>query len=296
VVHIYGSTNILAGVVQGRSVTHWVGKVSHIRISYCPFGFSLLPSGSFCGQKREQVTGHYLLGHGYRAFNPVLRRFSAPDELSPFSAGGLNAYVYCAGDPINRSDPSGRIWEWLKKTFSRPPVSYRPLPALPPGYPFASGSPPPLISAPGMERLIGLASYHDELTARIMGATTVAHTLPLVAERRITAARMLKMVAGVADVYLPPGPGAENLNPFRYMQPRGTVPPEPFNVAGLDHLIPDYETSALLNGTRQLPPAYQVEAPFGHQSTRGLPPAYSTHTLTRAEINARIRSDWFTHT
>ncbi|KPZ22499.1 RHS repeat-associated core domain-containing protein, partial [Pseudomonas syringae group genomosp. 3] len=30
-----------------------------------------------------------------------------PDSLSPFGKGGLNAYAYCAGDPVNRSDPSG---------------------------------------------------------------------------------------------------------------------------------------------------------------------------------------------
>ena len=35
-------------------------------------------------------------------------RFNSPDQLSPFDAGGLNAYAYCSGDPVNRSDPSGR--------------------------------------------------------------------------------------------------------------------------------------------------------------------------------------------
>lgn len=40
----------------------------------------------------EPVTGHYLLGHGVRAYNPVLMRFNSPDALSPFGKGGLNAY------------------------------------------------------------------------------------------------------------------------------------------------------------------------------------------------------------
>jgi hypothetical protein len=36
-------------------------------------------------------------------------RFHAPDTLSPFGKGGINAYMYCAGDPVNHSDPSGAI-------------------------------------------------------------------------------------------------------------------------------------------------------------------------------------------
>jgi len=61
------------------------------------------------------------LGNGYRAFNPVLMRFNSPDSLSPFGRGGLNAYAYCVGDPVNRSDPNGH-WSfmggmsWLSRT------------------------------------------------------------------------------------------------------------------------------------------------------------------------------------
>ncbi|ANN67448.1 hypothetical protein BAU06_15090 [Bordetella bronchialis] len=39
-------------------------------------------------------------------------RFNAADELSPFGLGGINAYTYCAGDPVNHSDPSGHIGIW----------------------------------------------------------------------------------------------------------------------------------------------------------------------------------------
>ena len=49
-----------------------------------------------------------LLGNGRRVFSPVLMRFHSPDDLSPFSRGGINAYAYCKGDPVNQFDPSGR--------------------------------------------------------------------------------------------------------------------------------------------------------------------------------------------
>jgi len=63
----------------------------------------------FSGQRMEPATGCYLLGNGYRAFNPVLMRFHSPDSLSPMGAGGLNCYAYCAGDPVNNTDPSGHM-------------------------------------------------------------------------------------------------------------------------------------------------------------------------------------------
>lgn len=37
-------------------------------------------------------------------------RFLSSDSLSPFERGGINAYAYCGGDPINRTDESGRFW------------------------------------------------------------------------------------------------------------------------------------------------------------------------------------------
>jgi len=70
---------------------------------------------AFTGQLCESNIGWYLLGNGYRAYNPRLMRFHSPDSWSPFGRGGLNAYMYCVGDPVNRSDPKGHasLFSWL---------------------------------------------------------------------------------------------------------------------------------------------------------------------------------------
>lgn len=63
----------------------------------------------FNGERADPVRGVYHLGNGYRAYNPTLMRFHCPDSLSPFGAGGINPYAYCAGDPVNHTDPSGHM-------------------------------------------------------------------------------------------------------------------------------------------------------------------------------------------
>ena len=63
----------------------------------------------FNGELFESWTGHCLLGNGYRAYSPVLMIFIQPDSWSPFGAGGLNAYAYCKGDPVNAADPTGHM-------------------------------------------------------------------------------------------------------------------------------------------------------------------------------------------
>jgi RHS repeat-associated protein len=81
---------------------------------YTPYGHHPQAPGAlsrcaFNGELSQALTGHYLLGNGYRTFSPELMRFFSPDDLSPFGEGGLNAYAYCLGDPVNNTDPTGHI-------------------------------------------------------------------------------------------------------------------------------------------------------------------------------------------
>nr|WP_325977368.1 RHS repeat-associated core domain-containing protein [Pseudomonas asiatica] len=81
-------------------------------IAFSPWGYYQEAGGmlaGFKGEYCEPVTQCYLLGNGYRSYSPVLMRFSAPDSVSPFGAGGINCYTYLLGDPVNASDPSGHI-------------------------------------------------------------------------------------------------------------------------------------------------------------------------------------------
>ncbi|WP_371858278.1 RHS repeat-associated core domain-containing protein [Pseudomonas sp. ERMR1:02] len=107
-------TTLLATDMQ-RSVLQTL-KANHPRrpIAYTPYGYrhaenDLTSLLGFNGERLDSVTSNYLLGNGYRAFNPWLMRFNSPDSLSPFEKGGLNAYTYCLGDPINRLDPNGHL-------------------------------------------------------------------------------------------------------------------------------------------------------------------------------------------
>ena len=110
---------------QQRSVMQTVKTSLATRsIAYVPYGHrpaecGLLSLLGFHGERPDPVTGHYLLGNGYRSFNPVLMRFNSPDSMSPFGKGGINSYAYCAGDPVNLSDQNGHfpVWPALMKTL-----------------------------------------------------------------------------------------------------------------------------------------------------------------------------------
>ena len=76
-----------------RSVLHTLSASGSHASGYGPYGYPCAQHAQqsllgFNGELPDPVTGHYLLGNGYRAYNPVLMRFNSPDRLSPFGAGG----------------------------------------------------------------------------------------------------------------------------------------------------------------------------------------------------------------
>lgn len=111
------------------------GRARKTGAVYMPYGYrsvahvvsSLL---GFNGQRLE-AHGLYLLGNGRRTYCPNLMRFYSPDKLSPFGVGGLNAYAYVLGDPVNKDDPTGQMpgpkgkggkirWQNTRPTSSEP--------------------------------------------------------------------------------------------------------------------------------------------------------------------------------
>lgn len=95
-----------------------VYSVSHQYSSwniFAPYGSCSLTSIrkstviGFNGERPDPLTAATHLGNGFRAFDPVIMRFTCPDSSSPFSGGGINPYVYCGADPINFVDPSGHV-------------------------------------------------------------------------------------------------------------------------------------------------------------------------------------------
>ncbi|WP_434571322.1 RHS repeat-associated core domain-containing protein [Pseudomonas sp. Z3-8] len=108
-----GTATLLA-TDQQRSVLRVLDTAQSYPLAYTVYGHRSQENGllsllGFNGERPDPVTGHYLLGKGYRAFNPVLMRLNSPDSLSPFGKGGLNPYAYCLGDPVNYEDLTGHI-------------------------------------------------------------------------------------------------------------------------------------------------------------------------------------------
>lgn len=105
------SCNLLTVDIKG-SVTAVKGITPPELHSYSPYGnAATIPSSrsllGFNGERVERA-GLYLLG-SYRAYSVILMRFLSPDILSPFDKGWINPYAYCAGDPINYTDPTGHM-------------------------------------------------------------------------------------------------------------------------------------------------------------------------------------------
>ncbi len=50
-----------------------------------------------------------------RHYDPTIGRFLQPDTmtLASTTTQGMNKYIYCENDPVNRSDPTGKIWHFV---------------------------------------------------------------------------------------------------------------------------------------------------------------------------------------
>ena len=106
-------TTTLLATDRQTSVLQQVSAAGTQACAYTPYGHHPAENGitqlvAFNGEHPEAVTGHYLLGQGYRAYNPVLMRFNSPDSWSPFGEGGINAYAY-SNKPLDEVDPSGHL-------------------------------------------------------------------------------------------------------------------------------------------------------------------------------------------
>jgi len=109
----------LIGSEMSNSPSCTLGQDGRTQVTFSAYGASVDPGQipAFKGELQDLVTGHYLLGNGYRAYNPQFMRFNSPDSESPFAKGGLNSYTFALCDPINRSDPSGHAFEFINKLF-----------------------------------------------------------------------------------------------------------------------------------------------------------------------------------
>ena len=63
----------------------------------------------------DNETSLYYLNARY--YDPKLGRFISPDTLSILDdtmgeINGLNLYMYCGNNPVNRFDQNGYAWEW----------------------------------------------------------------------------------------------------------------------------------------------------------------------------------------
>ena len=197
----------------------------------------------FNGQFREANKGWYLLGNGYRAYNPRLMRFHSPDSWSPFGGGGLNAYMYCAGDPVNHSDPTGHVFD-VVKLFVRENLTF-------------GGSSGQLAAQNATRRANGIARQQARYALAAAGGT------PTPDNRASTSSGLTAMLSFVGGA---PGPRGNNSPAIQYTETRPRNHPGYVAGAAADGL-----TS---RATRSTPQAPSVGGGGRNMSRSGMPPGY----------------------
>lgn len=180
--------------------------------SYAPYGHNVLLDQAysllgFNGELRQYLTGHYLLGNGYRPYSPALRRFCSTDNLSPFGAGGVNAYAYCAGDPVNRTDPTGHMfysgrrgtthYPGLHKMAGLPDPSRPPSPIIGQQRPLQPRSPQPFSAAVGS--VVGQGSLIAEQGIRQVLTFAETQIGPLKNKNELTARKFMVLGGDLED-------------------------------------------------------------------------------------------------
>lgn len=104
-------------VATHSSIKTWVNY------TYAPYGYSEGKTAHdsllrYTGERFDSLIDGYFLGSGRRFSSVVRSGFLSYDSLSPFGSGGVNGYSYCGGDPVNYTDPTGKIR--LQTGTSRP--------------------------------------------------------------------------------------------------------------------------------------------------------------------------------
>lgn len=90
-----------------------MNNMQHIK-TYTSYGFTLATS-DIGFNSDYKINDLYLMGNGYRLYNPKIRKFYSADTLSFSLQAGINPYTYLNGDPINYIDPNGHLPKKLKK-------------------------------------------------------------------------------------------------------------------------------------------------------------------------------------
>ncbi|HDS1816066.1 TPA: RHS repeat-associated core domain-containing protein [Pseudomonas putida] len=233
------------------------GLAGKEQFTYTPYGRRPTQSESnnplaFNGELLDSAAGGYLLGNGYRLFSPTLKRFCSTDNLSPFEQGGLNAYAYCAGDPVNSVDPSGHFS--ISSAF------------------FTTATVAMVISAVAGIASLSLKSPEAKKTANLVMAISGGISVALLGGAK---------ASKVLSQFLPSRPRASVPN-LRVPQ---TVVNTSAEASPRESLASNLDGSPNLS-TVDLPPAYNDIYPLGQPSS---PPSYNSLFAQRGQSSSIAR-------